>query len=121
MSDALASDCIWIFREVLPNTEMLIRRQQSRRGLGATDGFAFVPHTVAVFPDGNCWGSELKTPAKAEIPSPNQRIIRTTVRPAFIGFRHHRIALWVQLSQRFESAQPRTDELQFHVAACFLR
>jgi hypothetical protein len=95
--------------------------QQSRRGLGSTDGLAFVPHAVAVFSDGNCWGSELKTPVKAEIPSPNQRIIHTTVRPAFIGFRHYRIALWVQLSQRFQSAQPRTDELQFLVAVCFLR
>jgi hypothetical protein len=53
------------------------------------------PMAVAVFPDGNCWGSELKTSAKAEIPSPNQRIIHTTVRPTFIGFRRCQIALWV--------------------------
>jgi hypothetical protein len=45
MSDARQFDRNSIFREVLANTEMLIRRQQSRRPLWAANGFAFVPHT----------------------------------------------------------------------------
>jgi hypothetical protein len=31
-------------------THRIMKGQQSRRGLGATDGLAFVPHTVAVSP-----------------------------------------------------------------------
>ena len=51
----------------------VITGQQSRRGLGDTDGFAFVPHTVAVFLYGIRWASELTVsskPASGEIPSP---------------------------------------------------
>jgi hypothetical protein len=33
---------------VTSRPDVLIYSEQSRRGLGATDGFAFVPHTVAV-------------------------------------------------------------------------
>jgi hypothetical protein len=98
-----------------------MKGEQSRRGLGATDGLAFVPHTVAVSQRRHPLGIGTEFSPKGENASPNQRIMPTAVRPAFIGFQHYPIALWVQLSQRFESAQPRTDELQFHVAACFLR
>ena len=51
----------------------VISRQQSRRGLGATDGFAFVPHTVAVFPIGHLLGIGTENSPKQqgrEIPSP---------------------------------------------------
>jgi hypothetical protein len=47
-----------------------MRRQQSRRGLGDTDGLAFVSHAGAVsFRDGTRSVSKLKTPDK-EFPSP---------------------------------------------------
>jgi hypothetical protein len=52
--------------------------QQSRRGLGDTDGFAFVPHTVAVFSYGIRWAAGLEDLPKTESQrdsEPDRRII----------------------------------------------
>ena len=47
--------------------------EQSRRGLGATDGFAFVPHTVAVFSERHLLG------VGREIPSPTSESYLTNL------------------------------------------
>jgi len=51
--------------------------QQSRRGLGDTDGFAFVPHTVAVFGTASVGHRDSKISPKQESgdSEPDRRII----------------------------------------------
>jgi hypothetical protein len=73
----------------------LSKESKAAKAWASIDGLAFVPPMrMPPLRDGIRGASELKAPAKAEIPSPKQRIIHTTVIPAFIGFRHYPMAVW---------------------------
>jgi hypothetical protein len=63
---------------VMVITERLIALWEGSKAAGAWAIPAALPSSPTRLPslrDGNRWASELKTPAKAGIPSPNQRII----------------------------------------------
>jgi hypothetical protein len=63
---------------VIGITERIVTLCGESKAAGAwatTDGLAYVTHAGAVLRDGIRWASELKTHAKAEIPSPDRRII----------------------------------------------